>query len=44
MNPISQLSTALSAERGALLNFVALLEREQGMLMENPPISCSNSP
>lgn len=27
--------SALTAERAALLNFVALLEREQGMLMEN---------
>lgn len=31
----AQLFNALSAERTALLNFVALLEREQGMLVEN---------
>lgn len=31
----SQLLAALSAERAALLDFVALLEREQGMLVEN---------
>jgi flagellar biosynthesis protein FlgN len=31
----SQLVTALTAEYEALLNFVALLEREQGMLVEN---------
>ena len=31
----SQLLTTLTAERAALLNFVALLEREQGMLVEN---------
>jgi len=30
-----QLLSALSAERTALLNFIALLEREQGMLVEN---------
>ena len=34
-NPITKLSTALTAEHGALVNFVALLEREQGMLVEN---------
>ncbi len=34
-NPITKLSTSLTAERGALVNFVALLEREQGMLVEN---------
>lgn len=34
-NPITRLNAALSAERGALVNFVALLEREQGMLVEN---------
>lgn len=32
---IPQLLSALTAERAALLNFVALLEREQGMLVEN---------
>lgn len=31
----SQLLAALTAEHTALLNFVALLEREQGMLVEN---------
>lgn len=31
----SQLLTALNAERAALLNFVALLGREQSMLVEN---------
>jgi flagellar biosynthesis protein FlgN len=31
----SQLLAALTAEHGALLNFVALLEREQRMLVEN---------
>lgn len=31
----SQLLAALSAERAALQSFVALLEREQGMLVEN---------
>lgn len=31
----SQLLAALTAEYTALLNFVALLEREQGMLVEN---------
>lgn len=31
----AQLLAVLSAERTALLNFVALLEREQGMLVEN---------
>ena len=31
----SQLLAALTAEHAALLNFVALLEREQGMLVEN---------
>lgn len=30
-----QLLSALTAERAALLNFIALLEREQGMLVEN---------
>lgn len=30
-----QLLSALTAERSALLDFVALLEREQGMLVEN---------
>jgi len=30
-----QLLSALTAERAALLNFIALLEREQGMLLEN---------
>lgn len=30
-----QLLSALTAERAALLKFVALLEREQGMLVEN---------
>jgi flagella synthesis protein FlgN len=30
-----QLLSALTAERAALLSFVALLEREQGMLVEN---------
>lgn len=37
MKPSSgpQLLSALTAERAALLNFVALLEREQGMLVEN---------
>lgn len=37
MNPSSgsQLLAALTAERAALLGFVALLEREQGMLVEN---------
>lgn len=34
-NPIACLITALTAERGALRNFVTLLEREQGMLVEN---------
>ena len=34
-NPITKLSTALTAERGALVNFVALLEGEQGILMEH---------
>lgn len=33
--PGPQLLPALTAERAALLNFVALLEREQGMLVEN---------
>jgi flagella synthesis protein FlgN len=32
---VSQLLAALIAEHTALLNFVALLEREQGMLVEN---------
>jgi flagella synthesis protein FlgN len=32
---VSPLLAALSAEREALLKFVALLEREQGMLVEN---------
>ena len=31
----SQLLAALTAERAALLSFVGLLEREQGMLVEN---------
>jgi len=31
----SQLHSALTAERSALLKFTALLEREQGMLVEN---------
>lgn len=31
----AQLLAALTTERAALLNFVALLEREQGMLVEN---------
>jgi len=31
----AQLLAVLNAERAALLNFVALLEREQGMLVEN---------
>ncbi len=37
MKPSSspQLLSALTAERAALLNFVALLEREQGMLVGN---------
>lgn len=37
MKPTSspQLLSALTAEHAALLNFVALLEREQGMLVEN---------
>jgi flagella synthesis protein FlgN len=30
-----QLLSVLTAERAALLNFIALLEREQGMLVEN---------
>lgn len=30
-----QLLSALTAERAALLSFIALLEREQGMLVEN---------
>lgn len=34
-NSIARLITALTAERGALGNFVTLLEREQGMLVEN---------
>jgi len=34
-NPIKQLYADLTAERGALVNFVALLKREQEMLMEN---------
>lgn len=32
---IAQLLAALTAEHRALLNFLALLEREQGMLVEN---------
>lgn len=32
---VSPLVAALAAERAALLKFVALLEREQGLLMEN---------
>ena len=37
MKPSSspQLLSALTAERAALLKFIALLEREQGMLVEN---------
>ena len=34
-NSINSLITALTAERVALVNFVAMLEREQGMLVEN---------
>ncbi|MBI5626170.1 MAG: flagellar protein FlgN [Nitrosomonadales bacterium] len=34
-NRITGLSAALTAERGALVNFVALLEHEQRMLVEN---------
>lgn len=34
-SPDPQLLSALTAERAALQNFVALLEREQGMLVEN---------
>lgn len=34
-NAIARLSAALTAERAALLDFVALLEHEQGMLVEN---------
>lgn len=35
MSSSSALLTALSAEHTALLGFIALLEREQGMLMDN---------
>lgn len=34
-NPITKLLAALTAEHAALVSFVALLEREQGMLVEN---------
>lgn len=34
-SPGSQLLAALTAEHAALVSFIALLEREQGMLMEN---------
>ena len=34
-HPATKLLAALSTERTALLNFTALLEREQGMLVEN---------
>lgn len=34
-NDPSEVFAALTAERAALVNFIALLEREQGMLVEN---------
>lgn len=34
-HPTTKLLAALAAERAALLNFTALLEQEQGMLVEN---------